>query len=67
MERDGACLDFPLLLVQQRGGSVFHSKFRIVGGSDLDVDLVSTKDDRNVLAHPLKISVPVGDIFVGDA
>ena len=33
----------------------------------LDVHLVTTKNNGNVLAHPLVITVPVGDILVGNA
>jgi len=32
----------------------------------LDVDLVSAENDWDVLAHSLKITVPVGDVLVGD-
>jgi hypothetical protein len=35
--------------------------------TNLDVDLVSTKDDRNVLTNPLQISVPVRNVLVGDS
>jgi len=34
--------------------------------SVLDVDFVSNKDDRDVLAHTYDISMPVGNILVGD-
>lgn len=33
----------------------------------LDVDLVSDKNDGDVLADSHKIPVPVGDVLVGDA
>ena len=32
----------------------------------LDVDLVSAKDDRDVLADTDEVTVPVGDVLVGD-
>ena len=32
----------------------------------LNVDLISSKDDRNVLAHPDKVPVPVRNILVRD-
>lgn len=32
----------------------------------LHVDLVTAENNGNVLAHPLKITVPVGDVLVGD-
>jgi hypothetical protein len=35
--------------------------------TNLDIDLVSTKDDRDVLTNPLQISVPVGNVLVGDS
>lgn len=34
--------------------------------TDLNVDLVTAENDRNVFTDPLQISVPVGDILVGD-
>jgi hypothetical protein len=33
----------------------------------LDIDLVSTKDNGDVLTDPLQISVPVGNVLVGDS
>lgn len=33
----------------------------------LDVDLVTTQHDRNVLADSLQVSVPVGNVLVGDS
>ena len=33
----------------------------------LDVDLVSTKNNGNVLTDTFEITMPVGDVFVGDA
>jgi hypothetical protein len=35
--------------------------------TDLDVDLVATKDNWDVFTDPLEISVPVGDVLVGDS
>jgi len=32
----------------------------------LDIDLVSTKNNRDVLTDPLEITMPVGNILVGD-
>lgn len=32
----------------------------------LDIDLVSTKDDGDVLADTDEVTVPVGDVLVGD-
>ena len=32
----------------------------------LDVDLVAGEDDGDVLADPDQVSVPVGDVLVGD-
>lgn len=36
-------------------------------GTYLDVDLVTTQHDRNVLADSLQVSVPVGNVLVGDS
>jgi hypothetical protein len=36
-------------------------------GSYLDVDLVSTEDNGNVLTNTLQVSVPVGYVLVGDS
>lgn len=33
----------------------------------LDIDLVSAQNNRDVLAYPLQVSVPVGYVFVGDS
>ena len=33
----------------------------------LDLYLVPREDDGDVLAHPGKVAVPVGDVLVGDA
>ena len=33
----------------------------------LHVDLVTAEDDRDVLANALEVTVPVGDVLVGDA
>ena len=33
----------------------------------LDIDLVSAKHNRNVLANTLEVTVPIGHIFVRDA
>jgi len=33
----------------------------------LDIDFVSTKDDGDVLANTFEVTMPVGNIFVGDA
>jgi hypothetical protein len=33
----------------------------------LDVDLVTTEDNGNVFTDPLQVSVPVGDVLVGDS
>jgi len=35
--------------------------------SDLDIDFVSTKDDGDVLANTFEVTMPVGNVFVGDA
>ena len=35
--------------------------------SVLDIDLVSDQHDRDVLAHSNNVSVPVGDILIGDS
>jgi hypothetical protein len=32
----------------------------------LDVDLVSTKNDGNVLTDTLEVTMPIGDVLVGD-
>lgn len=34
--------------------------------TNLDVYFVATQNNGYVLANPLKISVPIGDVFVGD-
>jgi hypothetical protein len=34
--------------------------------TDLDVDLVSAKNDGDVLANTLEVTVPVGNVLVGD-
>lgn len=34
--------------------------------TNLDVDLVSAKDDGDVLANTLEVTVPVGNVLVGD-
>lgn len=34
--------------------------------ADLNVDLVTAKDNGDVLAHTLEITVPVGDVLVRD-
>lgn len=36
------------------------------GSAHLDVDLVSAENDGDVLADPLEVSVPVGDVLVRD-
>jgi len=33
----------------------------------LNIDLVTTKDNGDVLTNPLQISVPVGNVLVGDS
>lgn len=38
-----------------------------INGAHLDIDFVSTKHDRNVLADTLKVTMPVGHILVRDA
>ena len=35
--------------------------------TNLHIDFISAKDNRNVLADTLEIAVPVGNILVGDA
>jgi hypothetical protein len=61
VESDVSGLDLSLL-----PSSAFF--FSIVqDATDLDVDLVSTKDDRDVLTNPLQISVPVRNVLVGDS
>lgn len=61
VESDVSGLDLSLL-----PSSAFF--FSIVqDATDLDVDLVSTKDDRDVLTDPLQISVPVRNVLVGDS
>ena len=35
-------------------------------GTHLDVDLVSTKNDGNVLTDTFEVTMPVGDVLVGD-
>ena len=61
MESDVSSLDFSLLTT---------SAFLIISKQDatnLNIDLVSTKDDRNVLTDSLQISVPVRNVLVGDS
>ena len=33
----------------------------------LDIDLVTAQNDRDVLAHSDQVTVPVGNVLVGDA
>lgn len=35
--------------------------------TNLDIDLVTAKNDRDVLTDPLQVSVPVGNVLVGDS
>jgi len=35
--------------------------------TDLNIDLVSTKDNGDVLTNPLQVSVPVRNVLVGDS
>ena len=35
--------------------------------TNLDINLVTAKDDGNVLANTLEVPMPVGDILVRDA
>jgi len=57
---------FPVLTFR----SYPHQPFFIISKQDatnLNVDLVSTKDDWNVLTDSLQISVPVRNVLVGDS
>lgn len=61
MESDVSGLDLSLL------PSLVFFSLSNRDATDLDIDLVSTKDDRNVLTNPLQISVPVRNVLVGDS
>jgi hypothetical protein len=57
---------FPVLTFR----SCLHQLFSSLSFQDatnLNIDLVSTKDDRDVLTNPLQISVPVRNVLVGDS
>jgi hypothetical protein len=60
VESDISSLDLSLL---------YTSAFSLPHGNatHLDIDLVSTKDNRDVLTNPLQISVPVRNVLVGDS
>jgi hypothetical protein len=61
VESDVSGLDLSLL-----PSSAFF--FSIVqDATNLNIDLVSTKDDRDILTNPLQISVPVRNVLVGDS
>lgn len=36
-------------------------------GTHLDVDLVTAKNNGDVFTNPLQVSVPVGNVLVGDS
>lgn len=47
---------------ESKGASRYHTAM----ATNLHVDLVSAKHDRDVLANALEITMPVGDVLVGD-
>ena len=61
MEGDTAGLHFPFL-----PKLISTSNERSLDSTYFDIDLITTKDDRNVLTDSLQISMPVRDIFVRD-
>jgi hypothetical protein len=62
VESNVACLNFPFLHWDQLSGlhSTKHKTY-------LNVNLVATEDDRNVLADTLQVTMPIGNVFVRDA
>jgi hypothetical protein len=60
VESDVSSLDLALLYRCKR--SPRHTMTR----THLDVDLVSTQDDGDVLTNSLEVTVPVGNVLVGD-
>lgn len=60
MESNVAGFDFTLLQISQT--VCLHDPTI----TDLDVDLVTAQDNRNVFAHSLEIAVPVGYVLVCD-
>jgi len=56
---------FPVLTFRSYLYQLFSFSSR--DATNLDIDLVSTKDDRDVLTDPLQISVPVRNVLVGDS
>lgn len=67
VESDSSGLDFSLLcgeeevMDQCRAGVIRKSS-----SAHLDINLVTTENNRNVLANTLEISVPVRNVLVGD-
>lgn len=61
VESHGAGLDFSLLRRRQVCGLASSNQ------KYLDVDLVSTKNNWNVLTDAFEIAMPVGDVLIGDA
>lgn len=68
MESDRVDLHFPLLkgFFKRLNKQTRRCKF-YKDCTDLDIDLVPAQHDRDVLAHPLKVAVPVGHIFIRDS
>ena len=63
VESDVSGLDFSLLPTS----ASFSSLNTKQDATDLNIDLVSAKDNGDVLTNPLQISVPVRNVLVGDS
>ena len=57
---------FPVLTFRSYPSQQLHNMFVLVQ-THLNIDLVTTKDNGDVLTNPLQISVPVGNVLVGDS
>ncbi len=81
VEGHSGSLDFPFLKTSQQSvpcyqsvsGNLFESTrgwiaciMKRIWSTDLDVHFVSTQNDGNVFTDPLQVSVPVGNVLVGD-
>lgn len=62
MESDCWRLDFTFLVISINRSPSSFKHF----DANLDIDLVAAQDDWNILANPLQISMPVGDVLVCD-
>ena len=65
VERHRSRLDFPFLPNMHHLLSI-HFDDTKGKGAYLDVNFVTTQDDRDVLAHPFEVTMPIGDVLVRD-